>query len=215
MRLIHLKNKHKGRKGVIIGGGPSLGELIDHDYPFHQLKDNYTIIGANIAFKYLHLDYLLFLDGWFWQSFHKSINELKDTIKLSQVGYENKYKPPVSEEIVTIPTKHVYFPLLEKDTIYCNNTGSGMLSLSSYLGFKELYLFGFDMKTQNNKKNFHEDYVNNGKTDRKNKQLKMHYENVKEIIKILESTYNKKIFSCSNISRLNNHIEYIDPWSLI
>lgn len=213
VRLKHLKNKHNNEKCVIIGGGPSIQELINQNYPFEKLKDNYIIIGCNVSYKILQPHYLLFLDRWFWNEFHRELKELKNTIKLTPLK-DSKLKTPLPEDVITVPTECIYYPLLKKDAILCNNTGSAALSFAHYLNLKEIYLFGIDTKVQNDKYHFHDEYINKNKQPN-DSAYKKHYENLKYITKNLQDLYKKNIYSCSSISSLNQHIKYVDPYSIL
>jgi len=206
MRISTLKDKHKNQKGVIIGGGPSVKQIKNYNF------DNYIKIGGNLSFEITKLDYLIFLDIWFWNNFYKEVNNLQNTIKVTHLSYD-RVKYPIPEDIVKIPTRYTYFPLLDKDTFQCNNTGSAMLSLAHYLGLKELYLFGIDLTSQDNQTHFHNRYLEKGKQT-SSSSLQVHYPNLKLIINILQKGYNIKIYSCSEISQLNQDIEYIDPKQL-
>ena len=207
-KLIHLKNIHKDQKCIILGGGHSLKQLIN--FPYNELK-NYTIIGANLAYKIHKLDYLIFLDRWLWNVFHKEIKEIKDTIKLTSITFEYKnLKIQLSKGIINIPTKGTYYKKFK-----CNNTGSAALSIVDYMGFNEIYLFGFDMNINDDVKNFHDCYKEKEKNRKTSlNRINDHYENIKYIIKDLEKK-KVKIYSCSSCSKLNNDIEYVNPYCLV
>ena len=213
VKLKHLKNKHNNGKGIIIGGGPSIKELVNRNYPFEKLKDNYIIIGCNISYKILQPHYLLFLDRWFWNEFHFEIKLLKNITKITQLK-NNKLKTSLPENTIIIPTEYIYYPLLKKDSVFCNNTGSAALSFAHYLNLKEIYLFGIDTKVQNGNHHFHNEYINKNKYS-SDSVFKKHYENLKYIIKNLQEIYNKNIYSCSKISSLNQHIKYVNPFSIL
>jgi len=222
IRLNHLKNKHEGQKCIVIGGGPSLNHEIQLDY-FKKLKEtkNYIIIGTNVsAFEIIEPDYHIFMDRWFWQKFYKKINNLKNCIKLSQIEteYKKSLKLPLGEDIVRIPTNGIFQPLMSNNRgRKCNNVGSSSLSIAEYLGLKEIYLFGIDMKLDNNnQKNFHDYYKEKNKSDIEivKNNINNHYTNILSIIKKLEKI-NINTFSCSKESRLNNDIQFIEPDTLL
>lgn len=214
IRLNHLKHKHKHQKGIIIGGGPSLQDLVDNNYPFHKLEDEFIVIGCNKSYKVINSHYLIFLDIWFWKEFHHELKQINNTIIITKE--DNRFKEKnlaIPTDYICVPTSRgIKYPLLNRDSIICNNVGSAALSLSEYLGLYEIYLFGIDVTSINNKHNFHEDYNHKSKID---KPYDNHYDNLEFIISNLKSKYNKKIYSCSKISRLNNKIDYIDPYSIL
>ena len=217
LKLMHLKNKHIGETGIIIGGGPSIKHLLDQKFPFDKL-DMYTTIGTNMSFTIHDSDYLLFMDRYFWHTFYKDINKLKLTIVLTQLEreYNNKLKRPLPFDIVRIQSKGIFYPLINGKN-KCNNTGSAALSFSNYLGLSKIYLFGIDMcvdKDEN--KNFHTEYIKNGKRQpNNNNNISNHYANIGKIIGDLTENQNVEIYSCSKISKLNKFITYIDPFTLI
>ncbi len=215
----HFKNMYKDQNCIIIGGGPSIKYLLDNNYVFEKLLKNYIIIGTNVSYKFIPCHYMIFSDNYIWNQHYKDIKLFKDIICFTQI--ENEFKninPPLNKEIIRIPTKGIYFPMLDNKGIKCNNIGSSALSLSHFLGFKNIFLFGIDMIIdENGNKNFHNEYI-----DKPKKTLKMfnqiitgHYMNMIKIIDQLEKKYKIKIFSCSTTSRFNEILSYVDPWELI
>jgi len=215
IRLNHLKNKHLNQKGVIIGGGPSINKLLEKKFPFDQLKNKYTIIGCNVAYKLINCHYLLFVDVWFWENFYKDLKSLKNTtILCSRREKYEKNKIYIPPHFLTMQTDGMRYPFINKDSILCNNVGSSAISLSQYLGLTEIYLFGIDSTKNQEKYNFHNEYINKNKMSN-NKVYNNHYENLKFITDQLIQKHHKKIYSCSDISSLNQNIEYVDPFSIL
>ena len=220
LKLFQLKDAHKDKTGIIIGGGPSIKQLIEHKFPFNKLAESHdnVTIGTNMSYTIVDTDYLLFMDRYFWHTFYKDIDELKCTIKLTQLEkeYGGKLKRPLSSDIVRIQRKGVFYPLIDGKN-RCNNTGSAALSFANYIGLKKIYLFGFDMcLDQENNKNFHDAYKSKSKSILlTNSNIDNHYTNIGKIIGELTEKHNTEIYSCSKISRLNKYIPYINPKTLI
>jgi len=215
IRLNHLKNKHLNQKGVILGGGPSIKKLLEHNYPFNELKNKYVIIGCNMSYRILDSHYLIFLDLWFWEKFHTELKTLQNTIVLC--ARREKYQKNniyIPNNFLTMSTDSIKFPFLSKDSISCNNVGSSAISFSQYLGLSEIYLFGIDLTSVNHQNNFHNEYASKNKIIN-DKVYTNHYKNLEFITKTLDQRYNKKIYSCSDISLLNKNIEYVDPFSIL
>jgi hypothetical protein len=103
----------------------------------------------------------------------------------------------------------ISFPLKFKNpkrTKERSNTGTYLLKyIFKMYNNSNIYLFGFDMCMPENRKNFHNDY-NEKFTD---EQKHGHYLYISRLIK--ENKTNNQIYSCSNISRLNELLEYKFP----
>ena len=217
LKLFHLKNKHKDKTGIIIGGGPSINQLLEQKFPFNKLSTDYVTVGTNMSYTIMDTDYLLFMDRYFWHTFYADINRLDKTIKLTQLEKEYaKLKRPLSPNIIRIQRKGIFYPLIDGE-IKCNNTGSAALSFANYLGLKKIYLFGCDMcLDKNDNKNFHKAYKKKAKSVLlTNMNINNHYLNIYKIIKELTEKHQTQIYSCSKSSKLNRIIQYIDPTTLI
>ncbi len=220
-QINQFKDLHINKPGIIIGGGPSLKQLLKDNFPFNELLNNYIIIGTNVSYKFIPCHYMIFSDKFIWTQKYKEIKSLKDIICFTQLQTEvEDISPPLNKEIIKIPTKGIFFPLLDKkEGIRCNNIGSSALSLSHFLGIKTIYLFGVDMRLdEEGDKNFHTEYIN--KKPKKslnltNQTIKGHYVNMIKIIGKLEQNYKIKIFSCSKTSRFNKFVPYKNPLELI
>jgi len=219
LRLIHLKDKYKEKTGIIIGGGPSIKQLIDRNFPFNELDESYNniTIGTNMSYTIMDTDYLVFMDRYFWHTFYKDVKKLKNTIALTQLEREcgDKLKVPLSVGTVRIQSKGIFYPLMD-GKVKCNNTGSSALSIANYMGISKIYLFGFDMcLDQENNKNFHNAYAKKAKSVKlTNANINNHYLNISNIINTL-TKLNTQVYSCSKISRLNDIIPYVNPKTLI
>lgn len=89
-----------------------------------------------------------------------------------------------------------------------NNSGYCALQLAFILGYKKIYLLGFDMGIQGNKTHFHSGYRENpvifGR--RVCDYIKAFSVGIKEAKKKFP---NSELFSCSKVSGLNNIIPYV------
>jgi len=208
------RHKHDNEIGIIIGGGTSLNGLLDKKFPFDRLQNN-VMLGLNVAFKFITLDYLLFLDPYIYNKYHDSLKELSIP-KITNLKFDDKRVKYPLTDIIQINSPTVMFPLINGD-IKCNNAGSSGISLLHHFGIKKIYLFGFDLiVTNNNNKNFHTEYDDKKKgKNLAEANLKSFYENLKRIITLAKHKYKLDIISCSENSKLNTIIPYKNPFELL
>ena len=155
-------------KCFIIAGGPSLA-----DFDFSQLHDQYTI-GINKAFAYYPVSAVYAMDFGFYSRLHvarqnehwtrlaalwRQFRGMKYLIRHSDEEPERHRNDPTYCFIDLIKKPMLTFDLAQG--IYIgNNSGTGALCLAIALGYREIYLLGYDMKVdvKNRRTHWHEGY---------------------------------------------------------
>jgi len=185
-------------KCFIIAGGPSL-----EGFDFSAL-DSYFTIAINRCFMYFNPSCMYMMD-----------------IKFFRWVSSPKYDPVMNRKWIEFPGKKYLLgparkrkfdlkgativPRLESKTLSFdlgkgiypgNNSGFGALMLAIALGFKEIYLLGYDMKCSENKIHWHEGYSGQ-KVDRLDTRLKnkfiLPFIDFRSIIK----DNNIKVYNCN------------------
>ena len=156
----------------LLGGGPSL-----KDFDFKKLEGKFTI-GANKIFKVFHPNIIYCMDRKFYNYMHLSadrklpedaniLNEWLSTPSIKAFlspstgpkKNEKFFKEPVIEVITRLSNKCISFDL-SRGIYPGSNSGFGCLSLAIALGFKKIYLLGYDLKIKGKDTHFHKGYVN-------------------------------------------------------
>jgi len=149
----------------IVGGGPSL-----KDFDFSQLRDEITI-GINKAFAFFDPTIIFSMDRRFWLWVEKASGadgftpELRDRFIDYRHGFKcwldphNQLFTPDITRIRCHPDL-LWGETLEEGIGHGLNSGYAALNLAYVLGFKEIYLLGFDMKGSGGRQAwFHEGYA--------------------------------------------------------
>ena len=149
-KLLSYKNKHAGERVFIIGNGPSLNTL-----NLSLLKNEITFGVNGIYLNYEKMGfmptYYVVEDLLVAEDRSDEINELKNTIKF--FGNYLNYCLKNSEDVIwtnTIVNYHDYNDFPHFSTNACRKIWVGgtvsyiNLQLAFYMGFKEIYLIGFD-----------------------------------------------------------------------
>jgi hypothetical protein len=156
-------------KCFILGGGPSLRGL-----DFSTIQDHYTL-GINKAFLYYPVSACFAMDYKFYRWLHTSPEYNKDGAVLAEHWQRfsgEKYLILNSEEQLVDHADDPSYHLIKRleqpalsysltDGIYTgNNSGVGGLTLAIALGFREIYLLGYDMKVDhdNHQSHWHDGY---------------------------------------------------------
>jgi hypothetical protein len=152
--LSHFNNVHKGERGFVIGGGPSLLNLTEEE--IGQLKKEVTV-GANKAYKLFHPTYLCYVDRTFHTLFKKEFDVLlcpKFTKEQFNDPASNIYGlkydwGKISHGVLTHSFEGEFsFP----------NSGAFALNIAFLLGCNPIYLLGIDLKSDGEQTHFHADY---------------------------------------------------------
>lgn len=156
----------------LLAGGPSL-----KGFDFKRLDGKFTI-GVNKIFKIFHPNIIYCMDRKFYNYLHlpaerkltedaNILNEwltspaIKAFLSPSTSPKKNErfFKESFIEVIPRISNKCISFDINEG--IYPGtNSGFGALSLAIALGFKKIYLLGYDLKINGKDTHFHKGYPN-------------------------------------------------------
>ena len=211
---IHLKrfdNKHKGCRGFIIGGGPSIINIKKSGFNFDILQKEITV-GVNKAYNLFTPTYLIWTDAYFWKAFRSELIKLR-SIKFCPIKIVRKFsinkKDIYSLKRDKDSKKSTYVSSLSNSVPMWNNSGVTALRIAYILGLNPIYLIGIDLiiKDLKGRTHFHKAYNKNRVAKTTFKRYNKFFESFKKTIKDLEDI-GVKIYSCSKVSRLNELIEY-------
>lgn len=155
----------------LLGGGPSL-----KNFDFKRLDGKFTI-GVNKIFKVFQPDIIYCMDRKFYNYMHLpadrrlpedsnilgewlSSNSIRTFLSPSIGPKKNErfFKENV-EVIPRLSNKCISFDV-SKGIYPGNNSGFGALMLAIALGFKKIYLLGYDLRINNKETHFHKGYPN-------------------------------------------------------
>lgn len=203
------------KEAYIIGGGISL-----KGFDFSRLKDK-TTIAVNKSYPYVpNLDYFITMDFTALRKI-KSIEKSSPT-KVFIANFAKFYLQERDGKIVDTRFDLVYdlinFNMIIKsyktdgiglkfnDFRNGDNSGFCALQFAILMGFNPIYLLGIDLKVDK-ETHFHGGYNQDKKSFQK--KLDSYYEYFIQGIKELkEKRPDIKMYSCSDISKLNNLLEY-------
>ena len=212
--ITQFDNKHKGQRGFVIGGGPSILDIQSEGFDFNRLSNDITI-GANKIYRLLIPTYLLAADDYFWRHFTSEV-----------VGMECiKFSPKNAFDRLELGTlDNTIFPIINnkkqentstssfsKPISLWNNTGLACLRIAALLGLNPIYIVGIDLtvKDRQGRTHFHNDYepkrINKTREIRTGQWLDAFDNTIKNL-----NTMGIDIYSCSLTSKLNTIIPYID-----
>lgn len=141
---------------LILGGGPSLLDLIDVVEQKLPLSPDYAVIAINEAiYCSLYADILFFRDlSWFYGN-RDIVGTWKGTVISSTAS---SFYP---KNVKVMKTSHCNDFLVGGDTIRYGRSGGHLaLSLAINLGAKQCVLLGFDCRTVNGRSHFHDKHSN-------------------------------------------------------
>jgi hypothetical protein len=149
-QLLSFKNKHSGKRVFIIGNGPSLNSL---DLSFLKNELTFGVNGIYLNYEKMKFmpTYYVVEDVFVAEDRADEINSLKNTIKF--YGNYLDYCIKKGENVIwtnTIVNYNDYkdFPHFSTNasrSLWVGGTVSYLnLQLAYYMGFKEVYLIGFD-----------------------------------------------------------------------
>lgn len=141
---------------MILGGGPSLLDLINVVERKLPLGPDYAVIAINEAiYRSLYADILFFRDlSWFYGN-RDIVGIWKGSVISSTAS------PFYPKNVKVIKTSHCNDFLVGGDTIrYGRSSGHLALSLAINLGAKRCVLLGFDCRIVNGRSHFHDKHSN-------------------------------------------------------
>jgi hypothetical protein len=195
--------KHCGKRGFVVGGGASIGALLDEGFE-PSVLDTEIVVGANKAYKFCRLSYFASVDPSFIQRFSAEIN-LLDCVKFIPERYEQGLlvnsvvklpDPKLRHKRSTLPTGFLTMS-------HVGGSGTFAIRVAYLLGLNPIYLIGFDCTRLHGKSHFHNDYPK----PLLEEQAKAFYLALATLVDNLSK--NVAIYSCSSISLLNARIPYI------
>ena len=206
-------NKHKGKRGFVIGGGHSMKTIRDEGFDFNVINKDDVSVGANKAYRIMTPTYLIFGDFYFWKHFEREIMEV-DCIKIAP---ENILKGKRPDRFIIIQRSmdvNQTIPAgLDKPFSFVNNTGVAALRAAFVLGCNPIYLLGIDIGPDTSgQTHFHNEY-----TDPSRVTPFARYQQFSTVFKkTIEAMQERgrRIYSCSPTSSLNEVVEYVPISSL-
>lgn len=146
-KILSLKKRHKGKRGFVIGNGPSL-KIED----LEKLKDEITFAANKIYLAYEESSwrptYYTVEDNLVMKEIYENIQELKGSQAILPIKDLKEYLPIKGA---------IYYPLIPNTTsiprfsknllsgIYPGHTVTySMMQMAAYMGIEEIYLIGVD-----------------------------------------------------------------------
>lgn len=202
-----------GERGFLIGGGPSIKDLMANDFDFKRLEQlSSIVVGVNKAYKLLNPNLLVYQDDYIWDAFKDELMQLPLTTTITCPHYcrgSNNTRVIPFRAAVSVANLPDSFsiPIGTK-----NNAGVTALRICYILGLNPIYLVGIDLRAEDchpDRFNFHTDYDSERQSmvtpDKVGRFRKYFIETIEEL-----NSRGVSVYSCSKISTLNAHIPYVD-----
>jgi len=221
-----ITNTKQKDRVFLVGSGPSL-----HNFNFKVLKNEDTICVNSSVFDVPRPNFFITKDYFFLAKhlvncLHSKSNGAKiwnSAIKLFVACYAGGSLQDIDGKIVDT-SYNITYDLCPVDWVIKNDkqhgislslndfrcgvdSGYGALQLAVLLGYKEIFLAGYDMCTQ--KKTHYHDRYGRRDVDDFQKKLDGYYRFYVEAFQELKSMNQVKLISCSSISRFNEYIDYV------
>lgn len=136
------------KRAVIVGSGWSIrngdNETVSRDLPiWNKIKNEYTF-GLNYAFRYMTPTVSTFVDFQFYVENQSALDKLPLIVGKYDGQLVKKY--PISANAILIPRAKKYHGIDSWEHGFYQGLLNGLFSLTLViaLGFKEIYLLGFD-----------------------------------------------------------------------
>jgi hypothetical protein len=203
----------------IVGGGPSL-----RGFDFSQLSKELTISVNASIFDLPKCNYFITMDHSFLRKIKLHSKEFR-TVACSKVfvaGMHHTYLKEINGAFVDTRFRLTYdlsdFDVIIKsrspdgcgfdwsDFRNGQNSGHCALQLSVLLGYKEVYLLGFDMQSNNNLTHYHNRYVGQPNFD---DLLVTYRKYMKTALDRIKKDTDIRVVSCAPESSLNEWIDYV------
>jgi len=161
-------------KIFIIAGGPSVKEV-----NLELLKDQH-VITVNMGYR-LPISTMNYSND---QRFLQIVRNREDWISYKGKKYFAKLRKPFNypQDVTLVPITNVQEVPLRAESIFAgNNSGFGAIQLAIWLGFRRIFLIGYDMRMQGVKTHWHEEYRGqNNSTSYRSKKLDSFKEQIRE-----------------------------------
>lgn len=202
----------------LVGGGPSLS-----NFNFSLLQDRWTIVVNKAIVDVPNPDYFITTDFLFSR---KNINiKPINTAKIFVAAMYFNFMEEQDGRIIDTKHQLIYdlsnfdmiiksrkvdgFGYTFKDFRTGLNSGYCALQLAILLGYKTIYLLGYDMcMSDNNRTHYHRCYTT--RIDKFSGLLEIYYQYFVSGLQQLKQETDIQVISLSDKSRLNNIIEYQD-----
>jgi hypothetical protein len=218
---------------IIVGGGPSL-----RDFNFTRLKGHNTIVVNQAIFQVPDADYFITTD-YTWvvksnilsnaglaQYYQNHLAEKIFILALSEdrlkiidekhcvdTQYGLLYDLTVFDRVVR-PVQYGGLGRTFEEFHYGSDSGFAALQLAAILGYDKIYLLGFDFCTSGPYTHCHDDYSSYPTHSNYEGRLTEFMIPYPEAFRILRER-GIQIFSCSHISKLNQHLLYVDVGTIL
>lgn len=206
-------NKHVGKRAFVIGGGSSITKLQESGFDFSLLSKEVTI-GTNACYNLLTPTYLIFGDYYFWKHFCHEIIKV-DCIKMAPENILKASRPPKTIILKrSIDVNQMIPSGFDTPFSFVNNTGVAALRAAFVFGCNPIYLIGMDIGTgKDGETHFHSTYKNDEKRKTPPARYKQFHSVFVSTIKAMHDR-GREIYSCSEMSSLNEVIPYVPLTSL-
>lgn len=212
-------NIHKDHRGFVFGGGPSIKVLIDCGFDFRTLVDEVTV-GTNRAYELLDLDYLVWMDTYFWVHYRDFIKKLKcvkfcpkNVYVNAKIDQFDNTVIPLTKDVGPEYQKRVLPVSFSNPFSFWNNSGVTGIRVAYMLGCNPIYLLGMDLTHTGDQTHFHSGYDDKRRisTDKTYTRFRDPFE---VTIKAIQDK-GIKVYSCSKTSTLNSTlIPFVDITTL-
>jgi len=210
--VTYFNNKHKGQRGFVIGGGPSILDIKKDGFNLNLLQKEVTV-GVNKAYNLFTPTYLIWTDPYFWKTFRKEILKLR-CVKFCPLNVVRKFPNENINDVHFLKRDKNRFKNTITDSFdnpipMWNNSGVTGLRIAYILGLNPIYLLGIDIQHEDSegRTHFHTDYEKNRVAKTTPKRYSLFFESFKKTIEALKEK-NIKIVSCSKNSKLNDIISF-------
>lgn len=227
-----LAKETMSRDVFVVGGGPSLT-----GFNFHVLDGKDTIAINQALFRLPSAKFFATMDFTWrlhldesWEREHKQAFLKHPAHKVFAVGFTTPRLVKHSTTCIEDTEHHLKYDLSDFNQVtYCNGYGgigttwedfrvgseSGYagLQLAVLLGYTKIYLLGFDFRITPYQTHFHQDYLSRDPVEFQRRLNDYYTPYPNALFQIRQMGI--EIFSCSPISRLNQHLLYVDVESLV
>lgn len=216
MDLRAFDNKHAGKRGFVIGGGPSIQTIQEEGFDLSVLKKEITV-GANKAYKLFTPNYLVWGDRNFFCRFKRELLELNCTMFYGNFQRKNNERdemPPLDDprfvavhRVIEGHGRHHIPTSFAGPISFWQNSGIVALRMAFLLGLNPIYLLGMDFGGHQGNFWFHEGYAATGAGK---KWYELACGTFERVITHLDEQCGVDVYSCSSISLLNKTIPYVN-----
>lgn len=214
MKLSSFNNIHEGKRGFVLGTGPSINIILD-EYKFvSDLLYNEIVVGCKHVHTLFPVNYMVSIDTGYYTNHYKEIVD-KKFIKFIPKVFIKDIDVTVDKTLVQIPysnsvNKGGKMPPETLPTSFdnlCIDSATGVVALriAYMMGLNPIYLLGIDSALYKSNSHFHHEY----KGVRTNKHMVSMGKDFPPTIKAMQNK-ETEIISLSPISYFNPLVPYVD-----